>query len=303
VIGRLTLLYLGIFIVVLAALSVVAYLFVSQIYAGELQPALGTPEYHSVYISAMRRVAWAIAAFDGPLLVIVGLASYFLARTSIAPLIAARERERQFAADAAHELRSPLTTIATVAQVARNDDAAAQKRALNTILDAALEASDLIAGLLTLARAPQADALHCEPVDLGAIAHSCANEIQPSASGKGITVEVAAASAIINGDERRLKELARNLIENALRHARSKIAVSSARDAQCGYLSVSDDGAGIPEDVREKIFARFYSVTPDGKGTGLGLSISQWITRAHGGTLSLRNGAHTEFIASFPLLR
>lgn len=302
-IARLALLYLAIFIVVLAALSAVAYIFVAQIYAGELQPALGTAEYHAVYASAMRHVAFSIAALDAPLLFIVGLASYLLARTSIAPLLAATERERQFAADAAHELRSPLATIATVAQAAQGEDVTAAHHALDTISKAALEASELIGDLLTLARAPRPAALHCEPVDLGAIAQACAAEMETSASGRGITVQVTAASAIVNGDERRLKELTRNLIENALHHARTVINVATKEDAQCGYLTVSDDGAGVPEALREKIFGRFYRVSDDGRGTGLGLSISQWIARAHGGTLSLQNGVHTEFVASFPLFR
>ena len=118
-IARTTALYLLIFACVLAALDAGAYVFIQREYISFLGPALGTAEGGAGLAAAMRRVLLTILAIDVPLIAVVGLASYALARVTIAPLEAARERERIFAADAAHELRSPLTAIASVAQAAR----------------------------------------------------------------------------------------------------------------------------------------------------------------------------------------
>ncbi|MGB6951797.1 MAG: hypothetical protein WBE15_07635, partial [Candidatus Cybelea sp.] len=96
-------LYLCVFICVLAALSIGAYAFIAREYASLLGPALNTPEASAGLSAAMHRVIATIAEIDFPLVVIVAIASYLLARTAIAPLEAARERERRFTGDAAHE--------------------------------------------------------------------------------------------------------------------------------------------------------------------------------------------------------
>src|SRR5690242_13132730 len=99
----------------------------------------------------MERVALTIVAFDIPLLIVVGIASWMLARISVAPWISARAREREFIADAAHELRSPLATIASVAQVSRKEDQASMRDALELIAKTSLDANGVITDLLTLA--------------------------------------------------------------------------------------------------------------------------------------------------------
>src|SRR5271170_7715624 len=88
-------------------------------YHSLLLPALSTPEGAAVYARAMSRVLVTILALDIPLLIVVGIAAWLLARLSIRPLLEAQDRERSFVADAAHELRSPLAAIATIAQATR----------------------------------------------------------------------------------------------------------------------------------------------------------------------------------------
>jgi signal transduction histidine kinase len=252
--------------------------------------------------AAMRRVIATLAAIDAPVIAIVALASYALARATIAPLEAARRRERIFAADAAHELRSPLTAISAIAQAARANASADARAAFEAIARSAHEASDVVADLLTLARDPARHALHCEPVDLAAIVTGTSRETEPIAAARGIRLESAPESAIVDGDDRRLRELARNLLENAIRHARKSVSILSRRNGRLCEIVVDDDGDGVPPEDRERIFARFYRRTNDGMGTGLGLAIVRWIARAHDGnvTVDATPSGGARFTAAIP---
>ena len=299
-----TAVYLAIFAVVLAALSAAAYAFVAGQYHSLLLPALATPEGQIAYGSAMRRVALTIGAFDVPLLILVGFASAVLARISLAPMLEARARERTFLADAAHELRSPLATIASVGQAGagRTGDSEARE-ALALIATTALDASALIGDLLTLARTPHAKLLACEPVDLAAVVHGCLREFQPRFEASGIAIDATVESAIVNGDARRLRELVRNLLENALRHARKRITLTCVANDGRAVLRVADDGSGVAPSDRERIFERFVRGRETGAGTGLGLAIARWVASAHDGLLVLDDDAPgASFTARIPLL-
>jgi signal transduction histidine kinase len=299
---RVAALYLAIFVCVLLALNAGAYAFMAREYEAILAPALGTPGATQGLATAMRRVALTLAAIDAPLVAIVAIASYFLARATIAPLEAARERERIFAADAAHELRSPLSAIAAVAQAARTRATPEARSAFEEIARSALDASDVVSDLLTLARNPGRRALHVEPVDLAAVVSGTSRETEPIAAARGVRLQSSPQSAIVDGDERRLRELARNLLENAIRHARGRVAISSHRNGQLCELVVEDDGEGIPVPERERVFERFYRRANDGSGTGLGLAIVRWIARAHDGNVTVGAAAlgGARFVASIP---
>jgi signal transduction histidine kinase len=295
-------LYLGIFVCVLFALNAGAYAFMVREYASLLAPALGTPEGTRALATAMRHVVLTLAAVDAPLVAIVAVASYLLARATIAPLEAARERERVFAADAAHELRSPLSAIAAIAQAARSGASDEARAAFEAIARSVLEASAVVGDLLTLARNPGRRALHCEPVDLGAVVAGSSRETEPIAAARGIRLQSSPASAIVDGDERRLRELARNLLDNAIRHARGRVAIVSRRNGRLCEIVVDDDGDGIPLQERERIFERFYRRANDGTGTGLGLAIVRWIACAHDGDVTVEDGAlgGARFVAAIP---
>jgi signal transduction histidine kinase len=302
VIARLVGAYLAIFTLVLVAASFALYFFLAAQYHSLLLPALSTPEGASVYAQTMRKVALEIAAADVPLLVLVGLAAWALARLSLRPLFEAQARERAFIADAAHELRSPLATIASVAQAARDDqDPQRLHDVFDTIAKTAIEASAMVGDLLTLARSPKPALLQREPVDLAAIAQRCVRELEGRARERDIAFVVKLEPAIVDGDARRLQELLRNLLENAIRHATSRVTVATGVDAGRATLRVSDDGEGVVPELRERLFERFVSGSTG--GSGLGLAIAQWVARAHEGTLALddRNGG-TSFIASFPIV-
>ncbi len=302
-ISRITALYLAIFALVLALLSTAAYIFVAGQYHGLLAPALGTAEGASAYHHVLQRIAITIVAFDIPLLIVVGIASWILAQISLRPLLEARERERTFIADAAHELRSPLATIASVAQAqragARNQ---ALTEALTLIATTAIDASALIGDLLTLARTPDVKLLVREPVDLAAIAQTCLREFRPRFENAQITLDSEVQSAIVDGDSRRLRELIRNLLENALRHARSRVLVRCIAASDRAVLQVVDDGEGVAASDRAQIFQRFFHGNNSASGSGLGLAIANWVARAHDGFLTLdETVAGASFTARLPL--
>jgi two-component system, OmpR family, sensor histidine kinase CiaH len=299
--ARLALRYLAIFAVVLALLSAGAYEFLAREYQGLLAPALGTPETARAYAVAMRRIFWTIVAFDVPLLVLVGAASWLLARASLEPLVIASERERAFAVDAAHALRSPLATIASVAQAARGTESSEKDEALETIAHAAVDASAVVGDLLTLARSAQPERLACEPLDFAAVIADTSKEFFMVAQQRGIELRRDLRSAIVDGDERRLRELTRNLLDNALRHARSAVTLSARPDGRWVELTVGNDGDAIPAELRERVFERFFSAN-GAQGSGLGLSIVRWIAQAHGGSAFVRENqtGESEFVVRLP---
>lgn len=299
---RTTALYLAVFLCILLALSAGAYAFMAREYTSLLAPALATPEGAHALAVAMRRVLWTLLSIDLPLVAIVGIASYVLARTTIAPLDAARERERVFAADAAHELRSPLAAIASIAQAARNGASNESREAFEAITRTAMEASAIVGDLLTLARDPGRGALHCEPVDLAAIVAGCSRENAAAASERGVQLQASPQSAIVDGDERRLRELVRNLLENAIRHAHASVRIAVHRNGRNCEIIVDDDGTGVPAEERERVFERFYRQSNDGSGTGLGLAIVRWIVRAHNGVVTISEAPEggARVIATFP---
>ena len=299
-IARLALRYLVVFAIVLALLSAGAYVFMSREYLALLQPAIGTPEAAVAYRKAMTAVLLTILSFDLPLLAIVGGASWLLARSSLAPLIAAREREREFAADAAHRLRSPLATIAAVSQAAKPDAPERYAQDFDTITEAALDASQTVGELLTLSRPAVSRLLQLEPVDVAVLARGISKEFEARAAQRGLAIDNRAQSAIVNGDEHRLRELLRNLMENALRHARARIVVDSHKNGRSVDLIVSNDGETVEVEYRERIFER--AVSADAQGSGLGLALVKWIARAHEGDAFVRDGqaGGAEFVVRLP---
>ena len=294
--------YLAGFVCVLIALSLGAYAFMAREYASLMGPALGTPEAAAGLAAAMRHVVVTIVSIDIPIVALVAVASYGLARAAIAPIEAARERERIFAADAAHELRTPLTAISTVAQAARAHASPESRAAFEEIARTALDASEIVSGLLTLARDPRPGVLQCEPIDLAAVVATSVRDLAPMAAGRRHRTEAETGSAIVDGDERRLRELVLNLGENALRYARTTVRIASEKTPRGCEIVVEDDGEGIPSEDRERIFARFYRRENDGDGTGLGLAIVRWIALAHRGTVAATPSATggARFVATLP---
>lgn len=216
----------------------------------------------------------------------------------IQPLIASLNRllgrldesmsvQRRFVADAAHELRTPLTALSLQAQlVEQARDAGERREAIGDLRQGIVRASHLVSQLLILARqepdAPRSVAM----VDLAALARGTVGDFAVLANAGGIDLGVDAQGQIfIPGSEDALRILIGNLVDNAIRYTPGggKVDVAVRREEEGVALTVADNGPGIPPEVGERIFERFYRLAgQDIPGSGLGLAIVQQIARQHG---------------------
>lgn len=204
----------------------------------------------------------------------------------------ALESERQFTADAAHELRTPLAALAAQAQVAaRARDDAERSHALEQLAAGTLRAARLVDQLLTLARVDSEHAVRpAQSVALDRLAEEVCADHGAQALAKDIALELDAAPATVPGDAGLLRILLRNLVDNAIRYtpAGGRVAVTVAAGAAGTTLSVADSGPGIPESERERVFERFSRLAgQEIEGSGLGLSIARRIADLHGARIVL----------------
>jgi signal transduction histidine kinase len=205
-------------------------------------------------------------------------------------LEAARARQRAFVADAAHELRSPLTNMRTQIEVAQRLGERTEWPAVadDLLLDTQ-RLSRLVDDLLLLARSDDTGtrALRSVPVELGELVTSLA-ERYPSPP---VTATVAEDPLWISGEPETLARAVANLIDNAVRHTRTTVRVETSADGPYHLVTVTDDGPGIPIEDRARVFDRFTRLDDararDAGGAGLGLAIVLELVRRHGGTVRL----------------
>jgi signal transduction histidine kinase len=201
-----------------------------------------------------------------------------------------RDQQQQFVADASHELRSPLASIRQTAEVSRAHPGALPEGELaEAVLEESLRMQRLVEQLLLLTRADEGVAVRTpREVDLDDLALTEARRVGRT----GLRVDTSAVQAArVRGDETSLAQVVRNLVDNAARHASAGIAISVHEDGSTVELAVDDDGPGIPEDQRERVFERFVRLDEararDAGGSGLGLAIVQQIVLAHAGTVAV----------------
>lgn len=221
-------------------------------------------------------------------------------------------RQQRFVGDASHELRSPLASLRNQLEVSTidNPDPAWNETVAGMITDHE-RLERLIRDLLLLARHDDHELVDAEPVDLGYIVRS---EMSKRAPVDGITCHVDAENALVSGNADALVRVIRNLVENAERHAKSRIDVTvgsglAAAPGKPGWveLVVHDDGPGIPEEFRAVIFERFHRLddarAAGAGGSGLGLAIVSDLAHAHGGTVAVASSAvGARFVVRLPLL-
>ena len=247
----------------------------------------------------------------GTLLAIVGAAfgGLALSRRAVTPVVHTFATLRDFTADAAHELRSPLTAIASNAEAALRDerDPARDRHRFEAIADAAGAMSRLARDLLLLAAADRSLEREMFVVDLGELLDRLCERYRERFAAAQIAFGMGKCEpAIVYGNPQQIERILANLIENALRYtpAGGTVMLEIARDRGHVSITVSDTGIGIAPEHLDRIFDRFWRVDAarSQKGTGLGLAIARALARRHGGdvTVTSRKDVGSIFVASFP---
>jgi two-component system, OmpR family, sensor kinase len=217
-------------------------------------------------------------------------------------------RQREFVADASHELRTPLTSVLANLEILVEYTEGEQREAAASALRSSRRMRRLVADLLLLARADAGRLTAHEPVDVSKVVTDAAAELEPVAGDHEISIS-APPGMVIDGARDELHRLILNLMENALRHTDPGTAVEAqvARDDGYVVLAVEDDGPGIPEELRDKVFERFFRGSSDrGGSSGLGLSIVRAVTESHHGTVGLEpplDGRGARFVVRLPARR
>lgn len=207
------------------------------------------------------------------------------------------ERERAFLADAAHELRTPLSIIRLHAQNAlQYADVEHKNRSLEKVIVGVDRNARVVQQLLLMARLDASEALSggLEPVDLERVAAQLVHELRPMTETRNLMLSVSAPTGLpqVSGQAELLAVLLRNLLENAVNHTPpgGEIRLELMSEPAGVTVTVSDTGPGVPEDKLDLISRRFVRASPrDIQGTGLGLEIAGRIVRLHGGEIRFAN--------------
>jgi two-component system, OmpR family, sensor kinase len=209
-----------------------------------------------------------------------------------------RERTHRFLADAAHQLRTPLTGIRGSIELLLQGVDPDERDSLMTIaVRETARASAVLSSLLHVARLDQGRPPAREPLDICALVASEVERARDLAPELDITLQEAVAEPLpTEVDPQELSEALANLLDNARRHAASAVRVTLEATEHEVAVGVADDGPGVPTDARELIFERFATVDGLG-GSGLGLPIARGVARAHGGDLVYVGDA---FVLRFP---
>lgn len=220
-------------------------------------------------------------------------------------------REKRFASDASHELRTPVTVLRAYTEnlLAEAEMTEDQRASLQIMLAECSRMQKIIGQLLTITRGQEGRYPFCmETLALSAVCEGVAETLSDQLSEKriGLSLNILEQITLV-ADQSLLTELFLNLVENAIKYGREQGSIRIAADETIDevHISVQDDGIGIPADALPHIFERFYRVDTarDRSGTGLGLSIVQWIVKVHQGSISVESepGRGTVFHIRLPV--
>ncbi|TKC82995.1 sensor histidine kinase [Trinickia terrae] len=204
--------------------------------------------------------------------------------------------QRQFIADAAHQLRTPLTLLDTQVQCASQCDLRdpSLTEALTGIRRTSQKMADVTSQLLLLAQAESVSAPRMQArIDLAAVVSAVLEELVVAAQQRQIDLGAELADGMhVAGNASLLEALVTNLVDNAVRYTQEGGSVTAICRREGGdvVMQVVDNGPGIPAEARAHVFERFYRVSADVEGSGLGLAIVHQIALAHGGTVAIMPG-------------
>jgi two-component system heavy metal sensor histidine kinase CusS len=229
--------------------------------------------------------------------------------TMIERLALLLESQQRFVAHAAHELRSPLTVVhGQLALALRRPRTEPEYRgAIEEALGATTHLRALTEELLDFARAGAASAGPFEPTCVARAARSAVRYVHGDAEQASVAIDLRVGEALVPGRATDLERLLRNLVENAVRHspAGGRVLVEAAARGAVVEITVADEGNGVPEPERPKLFEPFFrgAEAQRSSGAGLGLAIAREIARAHGGDVDLDTTAPrgARFVVRLPL--
>ena len=231
--------------------------------------------------------------------------------STFARLESAFAQQRQFASDAAHELRTPVSVILTQTQAAlnRERDAASYRQTVEACQRAAQRMRKLIETLLELARFDAGqEVLKRLTFDFSQTIAGCADWVQPLAEDRGVKILSELSPLEIIGDPERLEQVVTNLLTNAIQYNQpaGEVRVKLESEEGLAVLTISDTGQGITPDDLPRVFERFYrgdKSRTGGGSAGLGLSICKSIIEAHGGTIEVMSEQNigTTFVVRLPI--
>ena len=233
--------------------------------------------------------------------------------SSFAAQVESENRLRRFAADASHELRTPITAIRGFAELYRlgavkGDEATRDLFA--RIENESIRIGTLTEDLLLLARLDQSRAMEMKPVNLIEVSEAAIASARVLSPNHPVTFTPIKDEIFVLGDATRIHQVIANLLANARAHtpAGTAIEVVIREDSDGVRIKVSDNGPGLSQEDQERIFERFYRADPsrvrvDGEGSGLGLSIVDAVMKAHGGSATVESevGKGAAFTLFFPL--
>jgi signal transduction histidine kinase len=280
-------------------LALLAFLLTLALKRGLAPLSLAADEVTARSVETLHPIA--LASQPAELHLLVGAVNDLMARLGSALAL-----QRHFLADAAHELRTPVTALKLQLQLLDRASDVAQRDAARHELRAGIErAQHLIEQLLQLSRlAPETPALRREPVHLAELVKSTVSAFSARADEQQIDFgAVIEGDPVVNADAQQLAILLNNLVDNALRHTpqRGRIDVGAGLQGGTPCLTVNDSGRGIPESERPLVFDRFYrgsrsdaaaatngrSDTVPANGSGLGLAIVRAVAERHGADVVL----------------
>jgi two-component system OmpR family sensor kinase len=260
------------------------------------QRILGTPQ---VLVAAADRggtesrigqLRWRIGLAAGAVVVFTSVMAALLSGWSLRPVRRAAEQQREFLADAAHELRTPLAVIRAAASQALQRERAPEEyvRALAEIRVAAERAGVAVSDMLDLARLEAGQAgLRRGPLRLDLLVEEVVSSIGPT---DGVQVDMAASQAIVvDADYSLLRQAIDNVVRNAVGRS-TAVRAEVKTVGRVAVIEVGDDGPGFAPDLLPQVFERFHGDRGDGSaGAGLGLAIVRHVVEAHGGSAQAAN--------------